>query len=375
MTSLKNNVKAVGVLCLLALPISGQAQSWVTDLTGNYEARNTDINIAPFVIEGGGALDPDTGEYTNKNQMYLSNTGNVGLGTTTPGGFFQARLHIADETPEILLDDGGQLWYLFADFEGMGFGDETSSTIPFFVETAAPFDSVYVKANGFVGVGTGTPTAKLHVDGVDDAKILVENTSGTQMDRQLFELVASGNPKFAVTSSVNATGSPVTWAFANPGKRFRLSRQGSGEVEFEILNNGNAILAGLLTQNSDVNAKRDIEAVDYQSVLTRVMELPISEWSYKDAPSSRHIGPMAQDFYHAFGLGDTDKGISSIDTGGVALAAIQGIKREKDAEILALKAELKTQNHEQQERILQLEMALQEVLLKLDADLKVSSIR
>jgi hypothetical protein len=45
--------------------------------------------------------------------------------------------------------------------------------------------------------------------------------------------------------------------------------------------------------------------------------------------SRRHIGPMAQDFYSAFGL--DDKRITTIDEGGVALAAIQGLYRQNQA--------------------------------------------
>ena len=54
--------------------------------------------------------------------------------------------------------------------------------------------------------------------------------------------------------------------------------------------------------------------------------MPITSWSYKaEKPSVRHIGPMAQDFYKAFGLGLDEKHITTIDEGGVALAAIQGL--------------------------------------------------
>ena len=52
---------------------------------------------------------------------------------------------------------------------------------------------------------------------------------------------------------------------------------------------------------------------------------------------------MAQDFHAAFGLGDSDKAIGTVDAGGVALAAIQGLNQkveEKDAEIQSLKARL-----------------------------------
>ena len=39
----------------------------------------------------------------------------------------------------------------------------------------------------------------------------------------------------------------------------------------------------------------------------------------------RHLGPMAEEFYAAFGLGDTEQGILSTDADGVAFAAIQGL--------------------------------------------------
>ena len=40
---------------------------------------------------------------------------------------------------------------------------------------------------------------------------------------------------------------------------------------------------------------------------------------------------MAQDFYKAFGLGLDNKHITTIDEGGVALAAIQGLYRQNQA--------------------------------------------
>jgi len=45
----------------------------------------------------------------------------------------------------------------------------------------------------------------------------------------------------------------------------------------------------------------------------------------------RHVGPMAQDFYVAFGVGADDKHITSIDEDGVALAAIKALHAENGA--------------------------------------------
>ena len=75
---------------------------------------------------------------------------------------------------------------------------------------------------------------------------------------------------------------------------------------------------------SDSTLKRNIREVDYQDVLQKVAELPISQWSFKSQDENlEHIGPMAQDFYRLFGLGEDDKHINTLDPDGVALAAIK----------------------------------------------------
>ena len=56
---------------------------------------------------------------------------------------------------------------------------------------------------------------------------------------------------------------------------------------------------------------------------------------------------MAQDFYAAFNVGTDEKHINTVDEGGVALAAIQGLNEklkeddaQKDAQIKALEKRL-----------------------------------
>ena len=79
-------------------------------------------------------------------------------------------------------------------------------------------------------------------------------------------------------------------------------------------------------------------------VLARLAGIPILTWNYKaDSAAVRHMGPMAQDFYAAFGLGDTDKAIFSVDAQGVVFAAVQTLYEmslEKDAEIAALQQQV-----------------------------------
>ena len=50
------------------------------------------------------------------------------------------------------------------------------------------------------------------------------------------------------------------------------------------------------------------------------------------------MGPSAQDFRAAFGLGHSDRMISTVDADGVALAAIQGLNRKLEREVESLAA-------------------------------------
>jgi len=77
---------------------------------------------------------------------------------------------------------------------------------------------------------------------------------------------------------------------------------------------------------SDRNQKKDIAPIDAAAILDKVSRLPISTWSYRqEPPAVRHLGPMAQDFRAAFGLGDDDRTYFAVDAQGVALAAIQAL--------------------------------------------------
>lgn len=95
---------------------------------------------------------------------------------------------------------------------------------------------------------------------------------------------------------------------------------------------------------SDRNIKEHFAAVDEQEILAKVATLPIETWNYKEQnPAIRHIGPMAQDFAAAFGVGESDRYINIGDASGVTLAAIQALYKmllEKDAQITSLRADL-----------------------------------
>ena len=82
----------------------------------------------------------------------------------------------------------------------------------------------------------------------------------------------------------------------------------------------------------------------------------------------KHLGPVAQDFQAAFGLGTDDKSIGTVDADGVALAAIQALNRKLEEELHrrdAKNAELEQQNVGLAKRLGELEQLLTSLAGKL----------
>ena len=311
----------------------------------------------PFVI------DLDAGN----NMLVIDQQGDVGMGGVTVSNV-KDDLHVVGG--QVFLDPNGTTgdWQLNPSSSGLWFRSEDGSdTQPVKFGANSPTNSLVVESNtGDIGVGLSSPTVPLHVRRTNGtAKVFVEETNATAAARTLFELKNKGNVKFSITN----TSPAVEWSFANPGDSLRFSRQGSGEVEFQLDNNGDLEIAGALTENSDVNSKQDIENIEHSAILEKVSELEIKKWSYKDAPDVRHIGPMAQDFHKAFGLGHTDTGIATLDTTGVALSSIKALH----VELMATQATIA----EKDQRIAELESRVDSIQTQLSevSELKEMLVR
>lgn len=91
--------------------------------------------------------------------------------------------------------------------------------------------------------------------------------------------------------------------------------------------------SGAFSCTSDARTKRDFRSVHPGRILDRVAALPITSWRFRaEDRSVRHLGPTAQDFRDAFGLGSDRTSIGLPDANGVALSAIQGLERRLRSE-------------------------------------------
>lgn len=110
---------------------------------------------------------------------------------------------------------------------------------------------------------------------------------------------------------------------------------------------GAYLAGGTWTNASDRDRKEAFVPVDAPAVLAKLAALPLTTWNYKSEDASvRHLGPMAQDFSAAFGLGGDERAITTVDAQGVAFAAIQALHAQVEAQreqIAVLAARLEEQ--------------------------------
>jgi hypothetical protein len=117
---------------------------------------------------------------TNGTAIYNTNTGNVGIGTSTPTQAFVVSKVMVEPsivincpatatggaTIQMIDDFNGGNWK-FKAFAGGGFKirDQNSRLDVFSIEKNAMANAIYVKAGGNVGIGTNAPTSALTVNG------------------------------------------------------------------------------------------------------------------------------------------------------------------------------------------------------------------
>jgi hypothetical protein len=125
----------------------------------------------------------------------------------------------------------------------------------------------------------------------------------------------------------------------------RLIADNLSGTQFLVTNANGAFLSsgGVWTNGSSRTFKKNFASINPLEILSKVVALPVSSWTYNNSDEGLHVGPMAEDFKAAFGLGSDEKHIGTVDADGVALAAIQGLNLKltaAEAENAALKARL-----------------------------------
>jgi len=345
--------------------IAGGAYNFVTDIYGT--------------VGGGQGNQAGDGLLTTFNRGWATvggGTGNVasGLASVVGGG----SNNTADGEDSTVAGGSGNSAVSYISFVGGGLNN-TASAIGSFVgggesNTASGDDGgIGVHSDAFVGGGDhNTASGRLSavVGGIDNNASGIGATVAGGVDN-----IASGNDSFAAGSNAdtNFHSGSFVWGDGTGSSRVtstadnQFVARASGGV---IFYSNSALTAGVQlapgggswSSVSDRNVKDHFASVDTEALLAHVLALPITTWNYKSQDTSiRHIGPMAQDFFAAFKVGEDDKHITGIDEGGVALAAIQGLNQKLEQQISQLQAELRGKDAQlaaQQKQIDQLAVQL-----------------
>ena len=280
---------------------------------------NTITSDSEFATIGGGGLNLSDGKYTtisggNENRAYADYATVGGGGSSDPGSI---------GTGNRVTDDYGTI----AGGGNNQAGDDAGTTE----------DAIYATVGGGYGNMAGGEFSVVPGGSMNTAMGNYGFAAGRRANANYSGCFVWGDSTNASVSAsktnqfiVRASGGVVFYTRSNLSRGVRLQEGSTAWVGFS---------------SSDRALKCNIQAVDPKEVLSKLSRIPISRWSYNsEDPRIQHIGPMSQDFHAAFGLGQDDKHIDTIDADGVALAAIQGmyeLMREKDARIDELETRVK----------------------------------
>ena len=201
-----------------------------------FSVDDIDGGRTPFTIEASAP----------SHSLYVDDGGRIGLGTSTP----VVEVHVVNgDSPTIRLEQDGssgftpQTWDVAGNETNFFVRDATNgSRLPFKIVPAAPTNSIYVAADGDIGLGTASPDADLHVIGTVGVKI-AETDNGTSPP-ELLEIESTTDNGARIrfddgTGQWNMGGGASTTFF--------ISDTGDGVSEFILTEGGNLTIAGTLT--------------------------------------------------------------------------------------------------------------------------------
>ncbi|MBD2757222.1 tail fiber domain-containing protein [Spirosoma validum] len=307
----------------------------------------------------------------------------VGIGTTTPNAFFNVATGQNVLFGYDLSGSGSKVqWNAAKSAFRAGYinGTQWDSNQLGYYSLATGYNTI---ASGDYSIAMGFSTTSTNVRSIALGTQAV--ASGPNAFALGFNTTASSDNATAMGNNVSTadkTGSFIMGdysgtTYANTAGNQMMMRFTGGYVLYSGDTGNQSTSVGVrLTPNnnawstlSDSTRKENFRSVDGASFLQKINAMRLGSWNYKgqDVKQYRHYGPMAQDFFAAFGhdelgvIGE-DKSINQADFDGVNLIAIQALIKEVE-QLKTENKSLRQQNgalkSETQARLDKIEAALQ----------------
>jgi hypothetical protein len=205
-------------------------------------------------------------------------------------------------------------------------------------------DNDYATTMGFVTTasGFGSTAMGVHTKAIGDYSVALGSSVEASRIGSFF--FGDSDPHFKGARGIN-TNDQIAMRF-NGGYYFITDNSGATDKGVFMGPGDNSWSA-----ISDVRLKENFIPVNGEDFLQKISKMPLTTWNYKDqdVKTFRHYGPMAQDFYAAFGhdkLGTIgcDTLINQQDFLGVNLIAIQALEKRTQKTNL-LEKTIDEQNH------------------------------
>jgi hypothetical protein len=216
----------------------------------------------------------------------------------------------------------------------------------------AMIDRMTIDENGNVGIGTATPSGQLEVTSANvafrvtstGANAIIASSSGgmgTFSFGGLYGVYGKSVTGTGIYGESLSSYAVYGWSSGAVGV-FGRGGLGGGVGKYDFLGSGgeHADLNGW-SPVSDRNLKENFTSVDDEVILEKISRLPMVQWNYKkDMKKIRHIAPIAQDFYALFHASEDETQISQVDPAGVALVGIKALNKN----VIGLNQKIKEQD-------------------------------
>ncbi len=337
-------------------------------VSGSFSIRNGQLatagqveqTAAPGSTGSGAAASPQPKDQVIADDLIVQGSICAGFDCVNNEDFSFDTLRLKENNLRLKFEDTsvgtfpGNDWQLTANDTASGgldkfsIDDVTGGRTPFTIVAGAPTNALYVASTGRIGVNTATPVLDLHDVTGNTPGLRLEQNGSSGFTPQTWD-IAGNEANFFIRDATNGSSLPFRINPGAPSSSIHIIAGGnvgigtsSPTAKLHVA--GDAYVAGTLTQLSSRSSKTNLVAIAADSVLDRLAHLPIWSWNYlRSDTNDRHIGPVAEDFYAAFGFGTSERQLAPSDVAGVALAATQALQREvaaRDRTIEALESRL-----------------------------------